>query len=220
MSDTPRMTEGYRILSLDDIEPVYADRQEAKLLAVRRALGITAFGTNAWLGDTGERVVPPHEEDSGNEELYIVVRGSATFTIGGAEHAAPAGTLVYIEPEQHRVAVAAEDGTIVLAVGATRGKPFTVHGWDDFTVAAGLRNAGRNEEARAALADAVAGNDEAWGLNYNLACWESLDGNPDAAFNLLRRAMELDEGEVRKWAADDTDLDPLREDPRWRELFG
>jgi len=32
--------------------------------------------------------------------------------------------------------------------------------------------------------------------------------------------MEMDEREVRKWAAEDTDLDPLRDDPRWRELFG
>jgi hypothetical protein len=30
----------------------------------------------------------------------------------------------------------------------------------------------------------------------------------------------LDEAEVRKWAKDDTDLDPLRNDSRWRKLFG
>jgi|SRR5690348_15609028 quercetin dioxygenase-like cupin family protein len=211
---------GYRIRSLDDIEPANAQRQQAKLLPVRRELGIRAFGANAWLGDTGERVVPPHEEDSGNEELYVVVRGSATFTIAGDDHDVAAGTLIYIEPERHRVAVAKEDGTIVLAVGATRDQPFTVYGWDDFTVAESLRNEGRHDEARAALQTSIDANDDAWGLHYNLACWESLDGNADAAFGLLRRAMELDEGEVRKWAADDTDLDPLRDDPRWQELFG
>jgi mannose-6-phosphate isomerase-like protein (cupin superfamily) len=211
---------GYRILSLDELEPVPAPRQEAKLLPVRRSLGIRAFGANGWLGDVGERVVPPHEEDSGNEELYVVVRGRATFTLGQDQHEAPAGTLVFVPPDTHRAAVAAEDGTIVLAVGATRGEPFAVHGWDDFTVAEALRNAGRNEEARAVMADALASNPEAWGLAYNTACWESLDGEHDAAFDHLRRAMEMDEREVRKWAAEDTDLDPLRDDPRWRELFG
>jgi mannose-6-phosphate isomerase-like protein (cupin superfamily) len=211
---------GYRILSLDELEPVPAARQKAKLLPVRRSLGIRAFGANGWLGDVGELVVPPHEEDSGNEELYVVVRGRATFTLGRDQHEAPAGTLVFVPPDTHRAAVAAEDGTIVLAVGATRGEPFEVHGWDDFTVAEALRNAGRNEEARAVMADALASNPAAWGLAYNTACWESLDGEHDAAFDHLRRAMEMDEREVRKWAAEDTDLDPLRDDPRWRELFG
>src|SRR5262249_29699908 len=167
-----------------------------------------------------ERVVPPHDEDSGNEELYVVVQGRATFTIGEEERDAPAGTLLFIQPETHRAAVAAEDGTIVLVVGGTIGEPFTVHGWEDFTVAESLRNAGRHDEARATIDAAVAANPEAWGLVYNTACWESLDGNHDAAFDLLRRALELDEGEVRKWAAEDTDLDPLRDDPRWKQLFG
>jgi mannose-6-phosphate isomerase-like protein (cupin superfamily) len=210
---------GYRILSLDEIEPVSAPRQEARLLPVRRALGIGAFGANGWLGDTGERVVPPHEEDSGNEELYVVVRGRATFTLGGDEHDAPAGTLVFVPPDMHRTAVAAEDGTVVLAIGATRGEAFEVHGWEDFTVAEALRNEGRHDEARAVIADSLASNPEAWGLVYNSACWESLDGNHDQAFDLLRRAMQMDEAEVRKWAADDSDLDPLRDDPRWKALF-
>lgn len=213
-------TEGYQILSLDELEPVYATRQQAQLLPVRRALGIRAFGVNGWRGDRGDRVVPPHEEDSGNEELYVVVRGRATFTIGDQEHDAPAGTLLYVKAQTHRAAVAAEDETIVLAVGGTPGEPFVVHGWDDFTVAEALRNAGRADEARATVAAALETNPEAWGLVYNSACWESLDGNHDAAFDLLRRALQLDEGEVRTWAAQDTDLDPLRDDPRWQELFG
>jgi len=211
---------GYRILSLDQLEPVRAPRQEANLLPVRRALGIRAFGANGWRGDVGERVVPPHEEDSGNEELYVVVSGRATFTVGEDQHEAPAGTLVFVPPDMHRAAVAAEDGTIVLAVGATPGEAFHVHGWEDFTVAEALREQGRNEEARAVMADALANNPEAWGLAYNTACWESLDGEHDAAFGHLRRAMDLDEREVRKWAAEDTDLDPLRDDPRWQDLFG
>ena len=70
------------------------------------------------------------------------------------------------------------------------------------------------------IAGALEANPDAWGLVYNTACWESLDGNPDAAFEQLRRAMAMDQAEVRKWAAEDSDLDPLRDDPRWQELFG
>ncbi len=214
------MPDGYRILSLADVEPAYAPQQEAKLLPVRRLLGFRAAGVNGWAGDRGQRVVPPHEEDSGNEELYVVVRGRAAFTVGGEELDAPAGTFIHVQPETHRVATATEDGTVVLAIGGTSGQAFVVHGWDDWTVADALRREGRRDEARAVLDDAIAANPEAGGLIYNAACWAALDGDPDAAFALLARVMAMDEGEVRRWAAHDTDLESLRADPRYGELFG
>jgi quercetin dioxygenase-like cupin family protein len=214
------MSDGYRILSLDEIEPVFAHQQQAKLLAVRRLLGFQAAGVNAWTGDTGERLVPPHEEDSGNEELYVVVRGRASFTVGDETADAPAGTLIFVPPGDHRAATAAEDATIVLAVGATRGEPFRSFAWEDYAIADAYRREGRIEDGRAVLAAAIDAQPASWGVAYNAACWESLAGNPDAAFERLRRAVALDEEEVRRHAASDSDLDPLRDDPRWQELLG
>jgi quercetin dioxygenase-like cupin family protein len=213
------MADGYRILSLDEIEPVFAHHQQAKLLAVRRQLGFRAAGINAWLGDTGERLVPPHEEESGNEELYVVVRGRASFTVGDDTSDAPAGTFVHVVSGERRAATAAEDGTIVLAVGATRGQPFRIFAWEDYAVADAFRRAGRLEEGRAVLAAALAAQPDSWGVVYNAACWESLAGDADAAFALLGRALALEEVEVRQYAEGDSDLDPLRDDPRWRELL-
>lgn len=61
--------------------------------------------------------------DVGHEELYVVVRGHARFTIDGEDLDAPAGTLVFLpEPEAKRVATALEDGTIVMAVGGAVGE--------------------------------------------------------------------------------------------------
>ena len=214
------MPEGYEILSLDEVEPVYAHEQQAKLLTLRRLLGVRAFGVNAWVGDAGERVVPPHEEDSGNEELYVVVRGRAAFTVGEETAAAPAGTLIHVAAETQREATAEEDGTIVLAAGATPGEAFKVHGWDLWAVADSLRRDGRLEEARAVIAEMLEAQPDAWWLPYNVACWESLAGESDAAFARLREALALDEAEARKWAEKDSDLDPIRDDPRWQELFG
>ena len=212
--------DGYELLSLDEIEPVFLHRQQAKLLSLRRLLGYRAAGVNAWTGGKGERVVPPHEEDSGNEELYVVVRGRAAFTVGDETADAPAGTLVHVPPQTHRAAIADEEGTIVLAVGGTPGRAFEVHGWDDWAIADALRREGRPDDGRAVLTAAMEAERDSWALAYNTACWESLGGNADAAFELLRRALRLDEAEVRKWAKDDTDLDPLRNDSRWRKLFG
>ena len=214
------MSDGYQILSLDEVEPVFAHQQQAKLLTVRRLLGFRAAGVNAWTGDKGERVVPPHEEDPGSEELYVVVRGRASFTVGDETADAPAGTLLHVPAEMHRAATAEEDATIVLAVGGTVGKAFQTHAWEDWAVADALRREGRLDEGRAVLAAAMEAQPDSWGLPYNTACWESLAGNADAAFERLRQAMRLDEAEVRKWAEHDSDLDPIRDDPRWRELFG
>jgi quercetin dioxygenase-like cupin family protein len=212
------VSAAYQILSLDEIEPV--PHRDSGLLAVRHALGFRAAGINGWKADPGGRLVPPHVEDSGNEELYVVVRGRATFTVDGERADTPAGTLVFVPPGAMRTAVAEEPGTIVLAVGGTVGQAFVGHGWDSYAVADAYRQAGRLQEGRAVLRKALAEWPETWGLSYNAACWEALAGDADAAFEHLRRAFRLAEGEVRKYAAHDTDLDPLRDDPRWQELLG
>ena len=51
---------------------------------VRRRLGITAFGINAYTGEPGENVVEKHDEERlGHEELYVVVSGRARFELDG-----------------------------------------------------------------------------------------------------------------------------------------
>ena len=54
---------------------------------------------------------------------------------------------------------------------------------------------------------------------YNAACFEALAGETDAALDHLRRAVELDRREVRRYAPEDTDLDSIRDDPRYAELL-
>src|SRR3954464_9590800 len=97
-------------------------------LPLRRLLGVLAFGVNAYRADAGGHVVEEHDELGAvaghHEELYVVLSGRATFTVGGETVDAPAGTLVFLpDPPVRRGAVAAEDGTTVLAVGGRRGEP-------------------------------------------------------------------------------------------------
>jgi mannose-6-phosphate isomerase-like protein (cupin superfamily) len=122
------MSDGYQILSLDELET--ASYRGSNLIPVRHALGFRAAGVNAWKADTGGQLIPPHEEDSGSEELYAVVCGRARFTVDDEEAEAPAGTLVFAPAEVHRTAVAAEDGTIVFVVGGWIGEAFESAGWD------------------------------------------------------------------------------------------
>jgi len=111
----------------------------AELKPVRRHLGITAFGANARVArEDGEVLVMPHDERAGgpfgtegHEELYVVLRGHATFTVDGREIDAPAGTLLFVrDPAAVRSAVAAAPDTAVLSVGAAPGAPYRVAPWE------------------------------------------------------------------------------------------
>jgi len=212
------MSDGYTILTLDELET--ASHRGSNLIPVRHELGFQPAGVNAWIADAGGQLIPPHEEDSGNEELYAVVRGRAIFTVGEETADAPAGTLVFVPPLVFRTASAEEDGTIVFAVGGTVGEAFNAGGWDSFAIADTYRQAGRFDEARAIMAQLIAEKPDYWPTHYNAGCFESLAGNADAAFEHLRRAKELDaEGQSDEYFREDTDLDPLRDDPRFQELL-
>ena len=102
---------------------------------VRRHLGIGAFGAGTWHGDAGAELIEDHteldENTDGHEELYLVVTGSATFTVAGETIEAPAGTFVAVsDPATRRKAVAGEDGTAILAVGAPPGRAYEVSPWE------------------------------------------------------------------------------------------
>ena len=212
------MSDGYAILSLDALET--ASHRGSNLIPVRHALGFRPAGVNAWIADAGGQLIPPHEEDSGNEELYAVVRGRATFTVGDETADAPAGTLVFVPPEVHRTAVAEEEATIVFVVGGTVGEAFNAGGWDSFALADSYRQAGRLDDGRAIMAQLIAQQPDHWPTTYNAGCFESLAGDKDRAFAHLRRAKELDtEGHSAPYFREDSDLDPLRDDPRFQELL-
>jgi hypothetical protein len=208
----------WNVVKIDEIDRV--SYLGSNLIPIRYTLGFQPAGTNAWAADAGGQLIPPHTEAEGDEELYVVLRGRATFTVGDETADAPAGTVVFVPPEVFRTAVAEEDETIVLAVGGTVGQAFSGGNWDTFAVADELRRSGRLDEGREVLRKAREERPDSWAMTYNSACWEALAGNPDEAFEHLRRARELNANEVRRYMAEDSDLDSLRDDPRFQELAG
>ena len=212
------------VLSLDEIESVPDGGHGFTLrwLPVRHALGIQAFGTNAYIADeAGQDVVEPHREgadpDADHQELYFVARGSARFTIDGTDHEALAGTYVFVpDPRSHRHAVALEPGTTVLSFG---GPPtFETSPWEwSFRAAPLMADLATRGQAREILSDALAHFPDAANVHYNAACLEALDGNPEAALDHLARAID-GQPEFRKWAREDEDFASLQENPRFLEL--
>ena len=208
---------GYKVAGLDEIEGVDY-RQQTLMRPVRHHLGITAFGTNAWTAEkVGDRLFPEHEEDEGNEELYVVVRGRARFELGEEKVDAPAGTLVFVSPETTRTAFAEEAGTAVLAVGATRGKAYEPSGWEIWAPAHNLYEAGDYAGAVETARKVVEANPQYAAPKYNLACCEALAGMTEDAIGHLRAAVEL-RPSLRDLAKEDTDFDPIRNEPGFREL--
>lgn len=131
---------GYARAHLSDIEPLEPPGGEAvDWRPVRHQFGIEAFGVNAWIGHhAGDEVIEEHDElptpddgTAGHEELYFVSSGTARFRVGEDEFDAVAGTFVAVrDPAVVRHALAAEDGTTVLAIGAAPGVAFSPSQWE------------------------------------------------------------------------------------------
>ena len=120
---------GWSAAHLDEI----AAEQWPYWAPIRHHFGIKTFGANAWRGAAGDEVIKRHDEtETGAPELYVVLSGHATFTVAGDEIDAPTGMLVYVaDPKAERIAVATEDGTVVLSLGAAaEGAAFAPVGWD------------------------------------------------------------------------------------------
>ena len=114
---------GYQATHIDEI----AAEKWPYWAPIRHHFDIKTFGVNAWRGNDGDEVIKRHDEhESGDPELYLVLSGTALFTVGDEELSCPAGTLVFVEdPAAERLAVAKDANTVVLSIGGG-----TPSGWD------------------------------------------------------------------------------------------
>ena len=213
------MNDGYEVAHIDELEELPINNGEFVWRPVRRRFGITAFGTNAYTGDTGQRVIEEHSERDNHQEMYVVLRGRATFTLGEDEVDAPAGTIVFLQPDTKRGAIAAEDGTAVLAVGAKPGVVFEPSLWEDVFAANAYADKGELDRARKLMADLLEQHPDAWQGFFNAACLEARLGNQDLALEHFERALELEPEKAREFAKTDSDFDSIRGDPRFVELL-
>jgi tetratricopeptide (TPR) repeat protein len=186
---------------------------------IRLELGITSFGVTSWTARAaGDPLINAHDEqDTGDEELFVVLEGQATFEVDGERVEASTGTLLHCAPGTQRTAVAAAAGTTILAIDGTPGSAYESRGWELWTGLAPLYAAGRHGELIERLGRIVAQHPEYPLLFYNLACSEALSGQHAEAIEHLGRAIGLSD-EFLGHAKDDSDFAAIRHDPRFREL--
>jgi hypothetical protein len=109
---------GYSMVHVDEIE---AAGPGGAVRFVRRELGVEAFGIN-WFE------IPPNsegkehdEEDTRQEEVTVIIRGSGVYRVDGEEIPVRVGTFMRFDPETTRIPVAGPEGLTIIAVGARRG---------------------------------------------------------------------------------------------------
>jgi tetratricopeptide (TPR) repeat protein len=214
--------KAYDVMALDDIEP--GPEHDGRVPRnIRRHFDIRGFGVRANRAVGDGYVIGEHDElgvgATGQEELYLVLSGKATFNIDGEPVFAPAGTLVFVrDPAAKRSAIAKEEGTTVLAIGGTPGQPFRLSVGEAMHEMWAPYNEGDYRGALDALEPVLEERPEALVL-FNVACMEARLGRTDDAITHLEQAIE-DDDRIREYFEGDQDLDSLREDPRFQALTG
>jgi tetratricopeptide (TPR) repeat protein len=208
----------YTVARIDEIDELSDGR--CPFRPVRKHFGIISFGVNTWTGKSaGDRIINEHDEADEHEELYLVQQGRATFELDGERVDAPAGTMVFARPGVKRTAFAEEAGTTIVAIGGTPGEVYEPSGFEVWLPINALYEAGKYAEAADRGRELIVENPGYAGMLYNVACCESLAGRTADAIEHLRRAIELSE-RFRSFAAGDSDFDPIREQPAFKELVG
>src|SRR5262245_62197247 len=222
---TTAVEKGYIFARLDELEPAPVVAPDAtddgrRRFDVRRVFDITSFGIQAYSAPSGIDVIRAHDEvllaEAGQEELYIVLKGAATFEIDGESIEAPEGSLVHVRPTAMRKATAKDDDTRLLVVGGTPGKAYEPHP-EEGAEAFAAYNAGDYEGALAKQRIVVEKRPGDPVGHFNAACFAARAGHTDEAIEHLQRAVEINE-RVKELAAADEDLDSIREDGRFAAL--
>ena len=211
------MSRAFAVARLDEL-----DRLEGEFVThpVRIRFGISSFGVNAYSSpEAGGRVIEEHDElgvgAGHHEELYVVLNGRARFTLDGEELDAPAGTLVFVrDAAVRREAVAEEAGTTVLVVGGVPGQAFQPSPWEAWLEAFPSYRRKEYDRAVEIMRGRLADYPDNANVLYNTACMEALAGDHESALEHLERAVSLDP-RSREWAQGDSDLDSIRDDPRF-----
>jgi tetratricopeptide (TPR) repeat protein len=209
--------DAYSVIRLGEVEalPTFG---ELKWKPLRRPLGVSAFGVNAyWAEQAWDELIEEHDELGAgagkHEELSVVLGGAARFTVAGDEFEAPTGTVVFVrDPAARRAAVATEANTTALAVGGSPGRPYEVSPWEWVAESIPAWRSGNYATARATIEKGLREYPDHPSLLYDLACLEALTGETEAAIEHLRRAVEL-KPEYAKDALQEEDFASIRDHP-------
>jgi quercetin dioxygenase-like cupin family protein len=118
----------FSVVHVDDCVSVPA--YEAELVFLRHGLGVGSFGMQVERLPAHYQAYAEHDErDSGQEEIYTVLDGSARLLVGGEEHRLTPGVFARVGPTTRRKIVTDEEPALLLCLGGVRGETYQPPGW-------------------------------------------------------------------------------------------
>jgi uncharacterized cupin superfamily protein len=109
----------YTVVTAGDVEPAFGAFRK-----MRVALGAAGFGINQIELPAGASGREHDEAGGGQEEVYIVLAGSGTMRIDGADVALRPGVWLRVDAASTRVPTAGPDGLSFIAVGGRPGAEY------------------------------------------------------------------------------------------------
>src|SRR4051812_24462549 len=116
---------GFTVKKINELSH-YQGPEEMKDVKFRYAakdLGVSAWGMNVLEMNATWADYPDHDHMAdGQEEVYVVIRGSVTLRINGKDTLLEVGAMARVGPEVKRKLIPGSQGATVLAIGGTPGK--------------------------------------------------------------------------------------------------
>jgi mannose-6-phosphate isomerase-like protein (cupin superfamily) len=117
--------ESYAVQSIDDLPQLW----DGVVKLVRAGLGISAFGVNI-IDLPANYTTDSHDEsNSGQQELYVALRGTGRVLIGEQPLTLDENHLVRVDAGVERTLSSDSEGLRVLCVGSTPGAPYDPPEW-------------------------------------------------------------------------------------------
>lgn len=111
----------FTIKRIDDMEAVAA----GSFKRARAELGLSAFGMQVVDMPPNIDLYPEHTHaDDGQEEVYMVLRGSGEIEIDGRRHRLDPETMVRVAPGTTRKVYTGDDPIRMVIVGGVPGRPY------------------------------------------------------------------------------------------------
>jgi len=116
------LARDYTVLRLDEMEAAFG----GLFVRVRASLGLSSFGLQvADIPPNSGDGYPEHDHDyDGQEEVYLLLRGSADLHLPGHAVALDPETFVRVGPRTRRRLRSGENGARVLMIGGTPGRAY------------------------------------------------------------------------------------------------
>ena len=102
-----------------------------QFLYAGKGVGVTSFGLNLLRLPPDWPDYPEHDHaKDGQEEVYLVIEGSATLQAGGESWILTPGTLARVGAGQKRKLMPGAKGAVIIALGGIPGKPYVKPVWE------------------------------------------------------------------------------------------